>query len=138
MQVEVSRLVIGEDLNHHGTLFAGRMAEWFVEACFICGAKATNQPESIVCLKMHGLRFNAPADKGDIITIQAQLVKVGRTSFVIYGRTTKNNSDETLADGFITFVCVDEQGKSMPHNLVLAPAASEEDAALREMANKLS
>lgn len=138
MQVEVSHLVIGEDLNHHGTLFAGRMAEWFVEACFICGAKATNRPESIVCLKMHGLSFNAPANKGDIVTIRAQLVKAGRTSFVIYGRTTKNNSDEILADGFITFVCVDERGKSMPHNLVLAPADSEEETELRKMANRLS
>ena len=29
------RLVKSEDLNHHGTLFAGRSAEWFVEAGFI-------------------------------------------------------------------------------------------------------
>ena len=26
-----TRLVKSEDLNHHGTLFAGRMSEWFVE-----------------------------------------------------------------------------------------------------------
>jgi len=26
------RLVKSEDLNHHGTLFAGRTAEWFVES----------------------------------------------------------------------------------------------------------
>ena len=29
------RLVKSEDLNHHGTLFAGRTAEWFVESGFI-------------------------------------------------------------------------------------------------------
>ena len=28
-------LVKSEDLNHHGTLYAGRSAEWFVEAGFI-------------------------------------------------------------------------------------------------------
>ena len=27
-----NRFVKGEDLNHHGTLFAGRAAEWFVES----------------------------------------------------------------------------------------------------------
>ena len=32
------RLVKGEDLNHHGTLYAGRTAEWFVEAGFIAAA----------------------------------------------------------------------------------------------------
>jgi hypothetical protein len=29
------RLVKSEDLNHHGTLFAGRTAEWFVESGFL-------------------------------------------------------------------------------------------------------
>ena len=28
-------LVRSEDLNHHGTLFAGRSSEWFIEAGFI-------------------------------------------------------------------------------------------------------
>ena len=28
-------LVKGEDLNHHGRLYAGRNAEWFVESGFI-------------------------------------------------------------------------------------------------------
>ena len=135
---QVAHLVKSQDLNHHGTLFAGRMAEWFVEACFICGAKITEHPESIVCLKMHGLRFNSPACKGDIITIDTQLVKAGRTSFVIYGRTTKNNSRDILADGFITFVFVDEHGKSRPHNLVLPPDIDETQALLREIASNLS
>lgn len=29
------RMVIQEDLNHHGTLFAGRAAEWFVATGFM-------------------------------------------------------------------------------------------------------
>ncbi|NTU75550.1 MAG: acyl-CoA thioesterase, partial [Anaerolineaceae bacterium] len=31
-------LVKSEDLNHHGTLYAGRTAEWFVESGFIAAA----------------------------------------------------------------------------------------------------
>ncbi len=137
-RAQVAHLVKAEDLNHHGTLFAGRMAEWFVEACFICGAKMTEHPESIVCLKMHGLRFNTPADKGDIVTIETKLVKAGRTSFVIYGRTTRNNNNDVLADGFITFVFVDEQGKPKPHNLELAPITDEAELKLRDIASQLS
>ena len=56
--VKISRLVKSEDLNHHGTLFAGRGgAEWFVEACFICGAKSYGKPENIVWVNIHGLTF---------------------------------------------------------------------------------
>lgn len=138
MQTQVAHLVKAEDLNHHGTLFAGRMAEWFVEACFICGAKTSGHPESIVCLKMHGLRFNAPAEKGDVITIETKLVRAGRTSFVVYGRTLRNNRTEVLADRFITFVHVDAQGRPTPHHLQLAPAADAAEVSLRESANQLA
>ena len=31
---KISHLVKSEDLNHHGTLFAGRTAEWLVERRF--------------------------------------------------------------------------------------------------------
>ncbi|MEL7655970.1 MAG: acyl-CoA thioesterase, partial [Bacillota bacterium] len=35
---QISHLVKSEDLNHHGTLFAGRSAEWLVEAAFVAAA----------------------------------------------------------------------------------------------------
>jgi acyl-CoA hydrolase len=50
--VYTTRLVKSEDLNHHGTLFAGRTAEWFVESGFIAAARLIN-PQNIVCLKIH-------------------------------------------------------------------------------------
>ncbi|MFB3926434.1 MAG: acyl-CoA thioesterase, partial [Syntrophales bacterium] len=37
----IHRQVKGQDLNHHGTLFAGRGAEWFVEAGLIAAASMT-------------------------------------------------------------------------------------------------
>ncbi|NLY77564.1 MAG: acyl-CoA thioesterase [Tissierellia bacterium] len=133
----ISRLVKSEDLNHHGTLFAGRVAEWFVEACFICGAKATERAENIVCLKIHGLTFTEPANKGDILNFEARIAKAGRTSFVVYGKITKNNSDIVLSDGFITFVFVDEKGKPIPHNIVLEDPIDEEDKEIRKRAENI-
>jgi len=137
-RVKVSRLIKSEDLNHHGTLFAGRIAEWFVEACFICGAKYTERPESIVCLKIHGLTFTQPATKGDVINLETRIAKAGRTSFVVYGKITKNNSNNILSDGFITFVFVDEKGKPIPHNIVLGEPEDEEDKEIRKMAESLN
>lgn len=35
-EFKISHLIKSEDLNHHGTLFAGRTAEWLVELwCFV-------------------------------------------------------------------------------------------------------
>lgn len=135
--IKVSRLVKSEDLNHHGTLFAGRMAEWFVEACFICGAKVTERPENIVCVNVHGLTFTAPGNKGDIINIETRVAKAGRTSFIVYGKITKNNSKNILSDGFITFVFVDENSKTIPHGIKLNPPLDEEEIKIRNRAENL-
>ena len=94
------------------------MAEWFVEACFINGAQTTQHPENIVCVKIHELSFYIPTDKGDILNIETQMIRSGRTSFVVYGKAHKNNNTEDIvADCFITFVFVDENGDPMEHGL---------------------
>jgi len=113
------------------------MAEWFVENCFICGAMETERPENIVCLNVHGLRFNSPVKKGDIVNMESYIAKAGRTSFTVYGKITRNNSDNIVSEGFITFVFVDENGKSMPHNITLNEAVYEEEINIREKALKL-
>jgi acyl-CoA hydrolase len=56
----IHRHVKGQDLNHHGTLFAGRGAEWFVEAGLIAASILT-APERIVCVNIHGMVFAKPA-----------------------------------------------------------------------------
>ena len=132
--VRTSRLVKPQELNHHGTLFAGRMSEWFVENCFICGAKTTGKPENIVCLNIHGLSFKAPSINGDIINLSSIIVRAGRSSFTVYGSITRNNSEKIICDGFITFAFVDENNKSIPHNIVLDETNDKEELDLREKA----
>jgi len=136
-RIKISRLVKSEDLNHHGTLFAGRMAEWFVEACFICGAKETERPENIVCVNVHGFAFKEPANKGDIVNLETYIVRAGKTSFTVYGKVTKNNLSKVICDGFITFVFVDENNNPIPHGIVLDETEDEEEKMAREKALKL-
>lgn len=133
----ITRLIKSEDLNHHGTLFAGRMSEWFIEGTFIAAAKLYGNPQNIVCLKMHGLKFTAPVKRGDIITIETHVVYAGRTSLTAYGCVRKNDEDRILVEGFTTFVCVDDSGKKMPHNISLPEPENETEAALRTEAASL-
>lgn len=131
-----ARLVKSEDLNHHGTLFAGRMAEWFVEGGFVAAALTVGNPDQIVCLKVHGMRFNIPAKKGDILKITARVVDAGRTSLTVFNQTYSTNTGQLLVEGFITFVNVDGDGNKMPHGLVLENL-SEEELALQQKAKAL-
>ncbi len=111
----INRLVKGEDLNHHGTLFAGRCAQWFVEAGFIAAANLT-APPNIVCANIHGMAFRKPVRNGSVIRFESCVVLSGRTSLVSYVKVLDCN-DQFLVDGFLTFVHVDLKGNPIPHGI---------------------
>lgn len=126
-------LVTAADLNHHGTLYAARTAQWFVEAGFIAAAKLTN-PENIVCLKIHGMHFTKPALKGQVLCFESKIIMAGRTSLMAYIQVEDDN--EVILRGFITFIHVDAEGKPLPHGVVVTPVTPE-DVALQEEAATL-
>ena len=117
-----SRLVKSEDLNHHGTLFAGRTAEWFVESGFIAATALLN-PKSIVCLNIHGMFFAKPARSGDVLRFSSSIVYTGRTSLTVYVYVEKKGEEKPLVDGFVTFIHVDENTRPSPHFLVIEPVS---------------
>ncbi len=117
-------LVKGEDLNHHGTLYAGRTAEWFVESGFIAAASMT-KPENIVCLRIHGMTFKRPIHKGDLPTFTSRVVLTGDTKIVSYIEVSVRG--KVVVNGFITFIHVDAEGKPLPHGLNFVPQSEEEN-----------
>ncbi|MCB8964515.1 MAG: acyl-CoA thioesterase [Bacteroidales bacterium] len=129
------RLVKGEDLNHHGTLFAGRTAEWFVESGFIAAATLAN-PQNIVCLQIHGLYFSQPAHPGEIIKFSSKVVYAGKSSMVSHIEVVKEGQTEPFVSGFITFIHVSDDTKPTPHNIEIVPV-TDEDKALFERAKNL-
>ena len=114
----ICRLVKSEDLNHHGTLFAGKTAMWFVEAGFIAAASLTH-PENIVCINVHGMLFKKPVKSGQIIRLESKVVLASRTRLVSYVKVLDNISGELCLDGFLSLVHVDLKGKATPHGVVL-------------------
>ncbi len=135
--IRVPRLVRPEDMNHHGTLYAGRLAEWFVEACYICAARSAGLPGTMVCLRIQDLIYKTPVREGEILTLEARAAKVGKTSLAIYGKMVTGDDARIQAEGFITFVCVDECNRPVAHGLSLPPARDAEDKAIRKRAANL-
>lgn len=133
--VYTTRLVKSEDLNHHGTLFAGRTAEWFVEAGFISAAMITN-PKGVVCLKIHGMYFTKPVRPGQILKFSSKIVYAGKSSLVSYVHVANDDSEVPYVSGFITFICVDEETKPKAHNIEISPI-TDEDILLSEKAKNL-
>lgn len=130
------RLVKSEDLNHHGTLFAGRSAEWVIESGFVAAADHV-PPQSLVCVKLHGMHFAKPARAGEVICFESKVVFAGRTSFTTYTRVYKRGHEKHfMVDGFITFVHVSHHTQPKPHGVVIVPKTAE-DKRLYNEAKKL-
>jgi acyl-CoA hydrolase len=129
-----NHLVKSEDLNHHGTLYAGRNAEWFVESGFIAAARLLS-PESILCLKIHGMTFTHPVKCGDIATYHSKIIYTGKSSLLAFVEMSVN--DHLVVRGFITFIHVDQDSKPVPHGIQIDPI-TEEDNELQKEAIALS
>ena len=134
-QFNTHRLVKSEDLNHHGTLFAGRGAEWFVESGFVA-ASYLLPPKNIICVKIHGLTFQQPVKAGECVCYNSRIVHTGGSSLKAYVEVHKANCQDLVVQGFITFVHVDENTKATPHGIDM-DAVTEEDKALMERAKQL-
>ncbi|NLL46831.1 MAG: acyl-CoA thioesterase [Clostridiales bacterium] len=130
-------LVKGEDLNHHGTLFAARTAAWFVESAFAAAAAEHKNSSEILCRNIHGMSFAIPVEKGDVITFTSRVARAGRTSLTVHVSVRSELTGIEQVKGFITFVVVDnDTGRAKPHGIVL-DEPDEEERKIRELANKL-
>jgi acyl-CoA hydrolase len=135
---QISHLIKSEDLNHHGTLFAGRSAEWLVESAFVAAASQHGKPQDIVCVNIHGFTFKKPVRKGDIITFFSRVAKVGTTSITVFVKVMSEIHKTTHVDGFLTFVCVDQDTEmKQPHAIIMDEPADEEEKEIRERAGRL-
>ncbi len=135
ISVYTTRLVKSEDLNHHGTLFAGRTAEWFVESGFIAAASIVN-PKNVVCLKIHGMYFSKPVRPGQILKFTSKVIFAGTSSFIAHVEVTMNNSIDSYVSGFLTFIYVDEHSNPTPHGIEVVPK-TDEDRKLNQEASNL-
>jgi acyl-CoA hydrolase len=126
-------LVKSEDINHHGTLYAGRTAEWFVEAGFIAAAALTD-PRHTVCLQIHGMKFTSPIRCGEVVRVDSKVIYTGRSRMVSFVRI--QNGDKVVVEGFLTFIHVDLDGKSQPHGIEITPV-TDEDKDLYQKAREL-
>lgn len=137
-EYNISHLVKSEDLNHHGTLFAGRSAEWLVEAAFVAAAAEHGRPQDVLCINIHGFVFKKPVAKGTILTLKSRVVKTGRTSLVVYVKAVSEIEKTQHVDGFLTFVCLEpDTKKKRIHDVILDETTDPEELEVRERALKL-
>ncbi len=130
-------LIRNEDLNYHGTLFAGRCAEWVVESGIVTVSSRLNL-RNVVCLKIHGMEFYRPVRVGEQLIFESAIVWTGKSTIVVYIRLfTAECPGYLYAEGFITYCYVNDQTRPVAHNMVVLPETDEE-LALQNRALRLT
>jgi acyl-CoA hydrolase len=112
-------LVRPVNLNHHGTLFAGQIAMWLIEAGLITAARLVGRPEDIVCVKVNSLVFKKPINNGDLIEVRSKVAHLGKTSITVYGEVLRKPDTSPLVSDYITYVAVDSKNKPYRHGFIL-------------------
>ena len=135
---ETSHLVKGEDLNHHGTLFAAKATAWLIEAGFVTAACEHGKPEEIVLRGLQEMTFDKPVAKGSVVCYEGQVIYVGKTSLMVWVKGQDAISKEQFMEGFITFVTIDSQtSQKKTHQISLDQVQDAEELTLRERALKI-
>lgn len=138
-EYESMHLVKGEDLNHHGTLFAARAAAWAVEAGFAAAACEHGNPDEIVLRGLRDMTFARPVKKGAVVRFVSRVVYAGRTSITVQVTAKDVQEEQTAVEGFLTFVTVDSSaGKKKAHRVTLDETSDFLEQAARERALELA
>lgn len=131
---KASHMIKAEDLNHHHNLYAGRAIEWMMEASFIAAVGEHKNKHGLLYKNTHQFNFMSPVDPGEIISYESTVVRVGKTSFTIHIDVISEDTGDLKAEGYTTFVTIDEKNKPENHGIVLDEAKDEEEENWRKVA----
>lgn len=115
-EITMTELVLPNDTNLLGNLLGGTLMHWIDLAGAMAATKHSRR--TVATVAVDSIDFRHPARKGEIVTINAKLTWVGRTSMEVLIRAYAENpltGKTILANkAFFTFVALDEEGKPTP------------------------
>ena len=110
-------MMMPRDTNAMGTIFGGIILSYIdqagaVEAHRICRG-------ILVTVAMHAVEFHQPVFVGDLVSLYADVMEIGRTSIKIKvvveaERRTRGNKKVTVTEAEVVYVHVDERGEPTP------------------------
>ena len=109
----IRTLAMPADTNANGDIFGG----WLLSQMDIGGGVAASKiaKARTVTVSIEAMNFRKPVYVGDLVSVHANLVRVGRTSITIHLEAwvlrRKEMKPILVTDGNFTYVAIDEQGR---------------------------
>ncbi|MEU7019483.1 acyl-CoA thioesterase [Streptomyces sp. NPDC048717] len=116
-RVVLAHIMSDHDTNLYGTIHGGVMMKLIDDAAAAAAGRHADGPA--VTVSVDRMTFLTPVRAGDLLSVEAGLERVGRTSMTVGVRVTAerwNNSTPAteVATAFLTFVAIDADGTPRP------------------------
>ncbi len=143
-RAEMVQIVFPEHINVRGSLYGGRMMAWIATVGTLAASRLARGP--VVLGAMDDLDFLHPVVLGDIVTLQALVTDVGRSSMEVDvdvdAEDPKTGERRQATTAHLAFVAVDETGRPRPVGTTVVPETEEEvrrvEAARKRRASRLT
>ena len=113
----IRTLAMPADTNQNGDIFGGWLLSQMDVAGGVFAAKVAKS--RTVTVAIEAMNFRKPVYVGDLVSVYADVVRVGRTSVTVHLeawvlRRRESQSMILVTDGNFTYVSIDEHGKPQP------------------------
>jgi acyl-CoA hydrolase len=132
-QISMTELVLPNHTNQLGTLFGGQLMYWID----ICASLSAEKHNGSICVtaSVDRIDFHHPVKLGDAVTLVSSVNRVFNTSMEIgvkvFAQSFKEGTIKHTNSAYLTFVCVNEEGK--PKKAIQAlPETNEEKRRFEE------
>ena len=110
-------LAMPADTNQNGDIFGGWLLAQMDVGGGVFAAKITKTRNVTVAIE--AMNFRKPVYVGDLVSVYANVVRIGRTSVTVHLeawvlRRRESQSMILVTDGNFTYVSIDDQGKPQP------------------------
>jgi acyl-CoA hydrolase len=106
------RLILPSDANHHGTLYAGSLLRWTLEAAYATAYRHIGADANLVLVRVLNLECLRPVPVGSVIEIQGLVLHRTQTYLVTGLVGSPLSADEgPWLEALLGFAQVDETGR---------------------------
>jgi len=131
---QMVQLVFPEHTNQRGTLYGGRMMSWIATAGTLAASRVARG--AVVLGAMDDLDFLTPIHLGEIVTMDAQVESIGRSSLevgvTVHAESPQRGVPRRATSSHLAFVSLDEHERPRPVGRTITPGTEAEAAVCAE------
>jgi len=117
-KMNMSFLAEPNDANYRGNVHGGKVMKWIDEIGYALSIKFTKK--YCVTKFVDDIEFLKPINIGDLVKLDAEIIKIGvsslRIKIIVYSENLIENSLKKNCECFIVFVAIDKHGNKIKIN----------------------